>query len=140
MRPREASRDQVVRGNAAVLLAAVFCLGVIACRERSLSVRETAAMLTGGDPDRGRAAISRYGCGGCHNIPGVDGANATVGPPLDNIAMRSILGGHLPNTPANMMRWIQKPQAVDPKNVMPDMNVTDDDARDITAYLYTLRP
>ena len=40
---------------------------------------------------------------------------------------------------ANMIRWIQRPQDVDPKNVMPNMGVTDQDARDIAAYLYTLR-
>ena len=37
------------------------------------------------------------------------------------------------------MRWIKHPQQIDPKNVMPDMGVNDQDARDITAYLYTLR-
>jgi cytochrome c len=124
-----------MRASAAAL---IVCVGLAACSERR-SIRDTAITLTGGDPDRGKSAIGRYGCGGCHNIPGVNGATATVGPPLDNIATRSILGGHLQNTPDNMMRWIQKPQAVDPKNVMPDMNVTDQDARDITAFLYTLR-
>jgi cytochrome c1 len=38
-----------------------------------------------------------------------------------------------------MMKWIQRPQEVDPKNAMPNMGVTDQDARDIAAYLYTLR-
>jgi cytochrome c1 len=38
-----------------------------------------------------------------------------------------------------MIKWIQHPQEIDPKNAMPDMGVTDRDAKDIAAYLYTLR-
>lgn len=122
---------------AAILLCLVA--GTTACRDRRQNVYDQARTLTGGDPGKGMAAIDKYGCGGCHTIPGVAGATATVGPPLTNIASRSILGGHLTNTPDNMMLWIKRPQQIDPKNVMPDMGVTDGDARDITAYLYTLR-
>ena len=98
-----------------------------------------AETLTGGSVERGRSAIGKYGCAACHTIPGIEGATATVGPPLNNIAVRGILGGHLPNTPDNMVKWIQHPQAVDPKNVMPDLGITDQEARNISAYLYTLR-
>jgi len=49
------------------------------------------------------------------------------------------LGGHLTNTPGNMMKWIQHPQAIDPKNAMPELGVTDQDVKDIAAFLYTLR-
>ena|SRR5436190_5609482 len=93
----------------------------------------------GGDPDRGKVAIRRYGCGACHTIPGIHGANATVGPPLDKIAGRSYLAGMLPNTSGDMMQWIQYPQRVLPRNAMPDMGVSERDARDIAAYLYTLK-
>ena len=75
----------------------------------------------------------------CHTIPGIAAPNATVGPPLDRIAMRQYLGGHLTNTPDNMIKWIQHPQAIDPKNAMPDLGVTDQDAKDVAAFLYTLR-
>jgi cytochrome c1 len=126
-----------MRADAAALIAVFTALA--ACAAPREDIRTSAITLTGGDPDRGKAAITRYGCPSCHNIPGVPGATATVGPPLDNIAVRSVLGGHLTNTPDNMERWIQKPQEVDPKNVMPDMSVTDQDAKDIVAFLYTLR-
>jgi cytochrome c len=96
-------------------------------------------MLTGGDPDRGVNAIGRYGCGSCHTIPGIRGANALVGPPLTRIARRSHLAGEVQNTPANMVRWIQHPQRIEKGTVMPEMGVGEDDARDIAAYLYTLR-
>jgi cytochrome c2 len=96
-------------------------------------------VLTGGDPDRGVNAIGRYGCGSCHTIPGIRGANALVGPPLNRIARRSYLAGEVQNTPANMVRWIQHPQRIEKGTVMPEMGVTENDARDIAAYLYTLR-
>ena len=66
-------------------------------------------------------------------------ARGMVGPPLTNIASRVYLAGRLPNTPANMERWIQQPHAIDDKTAMPETGVTDADARDIAAYLYTLR-
>ena len=99
----------------------------------------TAARLTGGNPDRGQTAIERYRCGACHTIAGIRGANGVVGPPLNGIASRGTLAGRLPHTPANLLRWIKNPQQVEPGNVMPDMGIGDRDARDISAYLYTLR-
>ena len=99
----------------------------------------TAAGLTGGNPDRGRTAIERYRCGACHTIAGIRGASGVVGPPLNGIASRRNLAGRLPNTPANLLRWIKNPQQVEPGSVMPDMAIGDRDARDISAYLYTLR-
>ena len=102
-------------------------------------VEKEAAAMTGGDVKRGRTAIAKYGCASCHTIPGIRDAVATVGPPLTNIAVRQYLAGHLINTPDNMMKWLQHPQQIDPKNAMPDMGVTDQDARDIADFLYTLR-
>ncbi len=98
-----------------------------------------AAQLTGGNAERGKAAIAAYGCGSCHTIPGVDGATATVGPPLAGIALRSYIAGVLPNTPAAMIRWLKDPPAVDSLTAMPALGLTDPTARDIAAYLYTLR-
>lgn len=95
--------------------------------------------LTGGDPFRGRELIRGYGCDSCHTIPGIETADANVGPPLTNLARRVYLAGHIENTPANMMRWIQHPHQFDQKTAMPEMGVTEHDSRDITAYLYTLR-
>jgi cytochrome c1 len=114
-----------------------MALLLAACAERRDS--DEAARVTGGDPRRGVTAMQSYGCGGCHSIPGVPGATGLVGPPLDNIASRVYLGGHLTNSPQNMIRWIRFPQQVDPRNAMPDMGINEPDARDIAAYLYTLR-
>jgi cytochrome c2 len=102
-------------------------------------VRHEAAKLTGGDPDRGVEAIGHYGCAACHTIPGIPGANATIGPSLDRIASRPYLARQVPNTPDNMMRWIQSPRQIKRDTAMPEIGVTDRDAHDIAAYLYTLR-
>lgn len=67
------------------------------------------------------------------------GANGLVGPPLNGIARRVYLAGVLPNTPDNMMRWLQNPQDVQRWTAMPDTGLTEDDARDIASFLYTLR-
>jgi cytochrome c len=128
-----------MRGSRTAALAFGLCLVALLAAACRASATAEASMITGGDVERGRAAIGTYGCATCHTIPGIRGATATVGPPLDRIAVRSYLGGHLTNSPDNMIKWLQRPQDFDPKNVMPNMGVTDQDARDIAAYLYTLR-
>lgn len=101
--------------------------------------RQHAIDLTGGDPDRGRDAIRNYGCASCHTIAGIRGANALVGPPLSKIGQRMYVAGVINNTPDNLVRWIQNPPAVDPLTAMPNLKVTDTDARDIAAFLYSTR-
>ena len=100
---------------------------------------ESAARLTGGDPQIGKQIIAQVGCGHCHTIEGVRGARGLVGPPLNGIARRVYIAGVLPNTPDNMVRWIYDPPAVDSLTAMPKVGVTAHQARHIAAYLYTLR-
>jgi cytochrome c len=95
-------------------------------------------MVPGADPQKAPQAIRAYGCGTCHTVPGVAGANGTVGPRLDRVASQSFLAGQLPNTPDNLILWIQHPQEVRPGVGMPDMGVSQSDARNIAAYLYSL--
>jgi cytochrome c oxidase assembly factor CtaG/cytochrome c2 len=91
-----------------------------------------------GDPDRGASEIVAVGCGTCHSIPGIANADGLVGPPLDHMGRRIFVAGMLRNTPDNMAVWLRDPQAIVPGNAMPDMGLSDRQARDITAYLYTL--
>jgi cytochrome c len=100
--------------------------------------QSTAMALTGGDPDRGKVAIKRYGCDTCHTIPGIRGANAVVGPSLERLGVRAYIR-HLPNTPDNLILWIRDPKQVHEQTPMPDTGVSEQDGRDIAAYLYTLR-
>jgi putative membrane protein len=95
--------------------------------------------VPGGDEARGRTALARYGCGSCHAIPGVHGAVGLAAAPLDYFAERGFVGGVLPNNPDNLVLWIVNPQAVNDRTAMPNLGVTEGDARDMAAYLYTLR-
>ncbi len=88
---------------------------------------------------QGRAALRRHGCHGCHLIPGVVGSQRLLGPPLAGYALRTSIKGRLPQTPANLVRWIRDPQAVDPGTAMPATGVGEADARVMAAYLGTLR-
>jgi mono/diheme cytochrome c family protein len=100
---------------------------------------QPAQALAAPDPARGKIAIQQYACATCHVIPGIVGANATVGPPLTNIAVRGFIAGIAPNNADNMIRWLQAPQEIYPDGAMPNLGVTERDARDIAAYLYTLK-
>lgn len=115
-----------------VLAAFVLLLVLSAC------AAEPASPVENGDAGYGRQAILQYGCGACHTIPGIPGANTLVGPPLTDWRGRRYIAGNLINTPENLMHWIQNPQAIEPGTAMPDMNIDDQDARDIAAYLYSL--
>lgn len=129
-------RERVRAGVAALLLVGLAAAG---CGDRAALSAADAARLTGGDPARGRAAIRRHGCGSCHTIGGIPGADALVGPELNGVVARVYIAGVLTNSPANLVRWIQDPQAVDSLTAMPTLGVSRGEARDIAAYLYTLR-
>jgi cytochrome c len=123
---------------AACALAALLAVCAAGCGNAD-DEHAAAAMTGGGSPARGRAAIERYGCATCHTIPGVRGAEALVGPPLTQIASRSYIGGVLTNSPENMIRWLRDPRAVDGLTAMPNVGLSEQDARDIASYLYTLK-
>lgn len=95
--------------------------------------------VPGGDPVRGQGALLAYGCESCHTIPGISGTRATVGPPLTAFARRRYVAGKLANTPDNLIKWIMEPQSIQPGSVMPNLNVTEQAARDIASYLYTMK-
>jgi len=116
-----------------LLLRSALCalLSLAACK-----ALETQSI---GDSAHGKQLIDKYGCAACHVIPQIDGPKGMVGPPLEHIASRQIIGGKLTNTPQNMMAWLQNPQMVDPNNSMPNLGVTPADARDITAFLESLK-
>jgi cytochrome c1 len=124
-------------GVAVAIVAAAVGKEILTLTARSAQAR--AAAVTGGDPARGADLVRAYGCGYCHIVPGVRGARGLVGPSLERVASRVYIGGVLANTPRNLQRWLQDPPAVDPRTAMPNVGVTAEDARDLAAYLYTLR-
>lgn len=95
--------------------------------------------ILGGDPERGRAAVASIGCGACHRIPRVAGARGTVGPPLTAFGERALIGGVLPNRPDILVRWVRDAPALAPDTGMPNLPLSEAEARDVAAFLYTLR-
>jgi cytochrome c2 len=97
---------------------------------------QAARVLTGGDPSRAPAIFRRYGCTGCHVIPGIAGADGQVGGSLSDLRGRVYIAGVVNNTGDNLVRWIMSPQAFSPKTAMPKTGISEAEARDLAAYLY----
>jgi mono/diheme cytochrome c family protein len=73
---------------------------------------------------------SKYACQSCH-IADYKNDKGYVGPPLAAVGNRR---------PAVWLyRWLKNPQALVPSTLMPNPNLSDDEARDLTAFLVTLR-
>ncbi len=118
----------------AVAAAAVAVTVLTACNSA-----DTPAASTLGNPELGKEAIEKYGCGSCHTIPGVREADALVGPPLTHFSQRSFIAGQLANNEENLARWIRDPQGVEPGTAMPNLGVSMEDARNIAAYISTIK-
>jgi cytochrome c2 len=120
------------------LLAPLLAVAAAACTQAGVSAEEAVSLTRGGSAERGKVWIQEYGCGGCHQIPGIRGARGRVGPPLGDVATRLFIAGALPNQPTNLIAWIQDPPAVDSSTAMPNVGLNRGQARDVAAYLYTL--
>ncbi|MDQ0562510.1 cytochrome c1 [Rhizobium mesoamericanum] len=119
----------ILVGSAAAFAAGVWIKDV---RQRV----EVARDLTGGDPSKASVTFRRYGCAGCHTIPGIAGADGKVAAPLSNFRQRVYIAGIVDNNADNLVHWIVSPQAVIPNTAMPATGVTQQEARDLAAYLY----
>jgi cytochrome c len=95
--------------------------------------------ITEGSPIRGAETIERIGCGSCHVIPGIDDAEGQVGPPLTDFGDRKFIAGAVANNEDNLVRWLLDPGSIEPGTAMPDLGLTDRQAHDVAAYLYSLR-
>jgi cytochrome c1 len=120
------------------LLAVVLGLGARTYLERREMFAHVQA-LTGGDSQQGKTAARDLGCVACHEIPGVRGPQSHAGPPLAHYATRLYVAGVTENKPENLVHFIRDPRAVAPRSAMPKLPMTEANARDLAAYLYTLR-
>jgi len=122
-----------------LLVAAAAASLIYNVVRQNMEQKQAAIAATGGDPDQGALLIARFGCVGCHVIPGVDGALGQVGPELGGLARRTFVAGVVPNTVDNLVRFIVDPQSVDEKSAMPVTGINGEQARDVAAYLYSIR-
>jgi cytochrome c len=105
------------------------------CREGEPEAVE----VPGGDPVHGAELIVAYDCGSCHYIPGIEGADGREAPGLQIWPNRSFVAGAAPNHPENVIAFLMEPQSIQPGSAMPDLGISEEEARDITAYLFTIR-
>jgi cytochrome c len=101
--------------------------------------RDYEPQVIGGRADKGRAALARYECGVCHVIPGVPDAVGKVGPALNDYSRRSYVAGKFPNDPETLVRWIVDAPSMAPQTAMPAIAMSDQEAKDMAAYLYESR-
>lgn len=105
-----------------------------ACAQKSDLPRQ----IAGADPTRGLAQIERVGCAACHVVPGVRWPRGTAGGSLAGFGKSPLIAGRLPNQPEMLIAWLRDPPALVPGTAMPPSGLTDRQARDVAAYLYTL--
>lgn len=129
---RVRAREQKAYGAASLFVIFQACGG-------SNETIRSASLMTGGDPNRGRAIIREQGCASCHTIPSIEGTQSNVGHSLEKIAGRTYIADVLENNLENMIRWLENPPAVDDKTAMPNLGLSEQDPRDVPGYLYTLK-
>ena len=96
-------------------------------------------MPSSGNVRCGARLIEELGCGVCHTVQGIHRARGRVGPSLNFFARRAFISGAIPNTPTMLVRWIMDPPGLISSTAMPRLNMNERDARDIAAYLATLK-
>jgi cytochrome c2 len=126
-------------GVLAVVAIAVLAGSGLLAWKGIQQTRQTAAVarvLTHGEPDAGPALIQRYGCAGCHTIPGIPGADGQVAPPLQDLRKRVYIAGSARNGGEALVRFIVDPTSLVPNSAMPATGISEQEARDVAAWLY----
>ena len=96
------------------------------------------AAMTGGDPNIGKRSLAQHSCISCHAIPGVPKGDGNSAPTLAHWSKRKTFLESYPNTPDNLIKWLQNPSHIKPGTKMPNLNVSEKDSRDIAAYLFSI--
>lgn len=123
-----------VHGGIAAMLLLAACAGCDGGEGRPAQQPPAADRI-----ERGRLLLAQYQCGGCHAIPGVAGVRGTAASSLAGFGRRSYVAGRLPNDAAHLAAWIAEPAAQVPHTAMPALGASAADARDMAAYLLSLR-
>jgi cytochrome c2 len=91
----------------------------------------------GGDASRGRELVETAGCKGCHVVGDDERLRKERGFSYDIAPELTRAGSKL--DPEWLFRWLKNPREYRPKTQMPNLRLTDREARDIVAYIMTLR-
>lgn len=118
--------------SALLPLAPMLVLG--ACVDKAAQSRP----FVQGDAARGLDVVREVGCAACHRVPGVAWPEGRAGGDLAGFGARPLIAGRLPNQPDVLIRWLIDAPSLDPGTAMPPMPLTQAQARDVAAYLYSL--
>lgn len=121
-------------GKIGAAVSAVGLLGLAACADKA----EAPRALADADPAEGLRLIRSHGCAACHSIPGVAWPKGRTGGALAGVGARPMIAGRLPNQPDVMAAFVREAPSLLPDTGMPPMPLTETEARDVAAYLYTL--
>jgi cytochrome c551/c552 len=121
--------------RAGIAAVSIAVLGLGACLDKTDLPRP----LAGADPGRGRLIAERVGCAACHEVPDVAWPRGRVGGSLEGFAERPLIAGRFPNQPDILVRWLADAPSLAPDTAMPPQPLTASEARDVAAFLYTLR-
>lgn len=128
-----------VQAGIGIALIAAIVASLTWLNERRAATQREAQGSTGGQIARAVPLMLANGCAGCHTIDGVPGAQGLVGPTLgSSLPQKVYIAGTLQNTPANMIAWLRRSRDMQPRTAMPSTGISEQDARDIAAYLYSL--
>ena len=126
--------------GSALILSLLLLTG---CRDEAASTTTgsplPASAAATGNADTGKRLIEQYACLACHRIPGFEEPQGMLGPSLEGMARRPTIGGRVPNDARTMIAYLRNPPAVDPPTQMPTLGISEEEARHMTAYLYTLK-
>lgn len=123
-----------------VLFPLILLLALACNRDEAARSATPSPAPPAGNAERGRVLAGQFGCNVCHIVPGVEGAQGSLGPSLAGIASRPAISFNtVRNTPENLAKFIQEPASLNPQSSMPPVGVSESDAKDIAAFLLTLK-
>ena len=95
--------------------------------------------LNEADVARGLRLVSEKGCVACHAFPDVTWPRGALGPSLESFGAQGLIAGRLPNQAGVLMQFVRNAPAMVPGTAMPAMPMSDQEARDVTAYLLQIK-
>jgi len=106
--------------------------------EQWAAAQKAAAPEPSGDAAEGKSVFARSACVGCHTIRGVSAG--ALGPDLSHFGSRELFGAGLwPTTVDNVVAWLKDPPALKPGSRMPNLHLSDAEAKALAVYLTSLK-
>lgn len=91
----------------------------------------------GGDSSRGKDIVESVGCMGCHTIGEDSRVRVARGTSYDIAPELTRVGSKV--NPDWAYDWVRNPRHYNPTTKMPSLRLTDSEAKDVVAYLVTLK-